>query len=158
MMTVEYLFSPISGEFMGERQVPRFVVPTGCNTPEYLNPFENEVNFLDTLPKDDAMRAQLLGSYLQMGIVDPHWVQDHIPEVAEDVEALRQRMRQVRDRAVASHVQSGAAFQEAAPPPQKAEGDPTATGPQSPDSDAQTRQAQATAGQREVGFNGGNRG
>lgn len=150
VITIEYLVNPVTGQFIQERKVKRFVVPTGCKTPDYLNPFENEVDFMDTLPKDDAMRAQLIQNYINMGIVDAYWAQDHIPEVAEDVETLRQRMRSAREQVVSAQVAAGSSFQEAAPPPQKPDGDPTASGPQSPDNAAQSVAASAQASQKEV--------
>ena len=151
VVTIEQYTNPITGMLVGERKVPRFLVPTGCRTPEYLNPFETEVQFHDTLPKDEALRAQLMGQYLTMGVVDAQWVQDRIPEISEDVDTLRRRMKASKEAAQNAVMGQMQSFQEAAPPPQKAEGDPTASGPNSPDSSAQKAQQTALVGsQKEV--------
>ena len=93
VMVLRRYENPATGEAIGVQESVRLLVPTGCNQPEYLNPFDTEVQFMETLPKDEHLRAQLFGNYLKMGIVDPEWVQDHIPEVADGVDELRQRMR-----------------------------------------------------------------
>ena len=85
--------NPNTGEVAYQETIPMFLVPTGCRLPRYLNPFENTVAFNDVLPKDKALEAQLFQQYLAMEIVDTHWVQEKIPEVAADKAGIRKRMK-----------------------------------------------------------------
>jgi hypothetical protein len=80
--------------------VEMFLVPTECKVPQYLNPFETKVEFLDVLPKDEALQAQLYQQYLMMELVDVEWVQNKIPEIAHDAASIRKRMKakKIRDQ------------------------------------------------------------
>lgn len=84
---------PDTGEVIERENVEMFLVPTDCLRPSYLNPFENKVEFLDVLPKDEALQSQLYQGYLQMELVDAEWVQEHIPEIAKDAAEIRRRMK-----------------------------------------------------------------
>lgn len=84
---------PLTGEVVAERSEEKFLVPTGCRRPQYLNPFESTVEFQDALPKDEALQSNLYQTYQTNGWVDSEWVQDRIPEIAEDVQELRKRMK-----------------------------------------------------------------
>lgn len=75
-------FDARTGEIEREREVLRTLVPTDCIHPVYLNPYENEVEMNDPLPKDEHLRAQLHKQYLQMKVVSRKWVQRQIPEIA----------------------------------------------------------------------------
>jgi hypothetical protein len=84
---------PDTGAVIDQEAEEMFLVPMDCQRPAYLNPFENKVEFLDVLPKDEALQAQLYQQYLQMEIVDAEWVQDHITEIAKDSQEIRRRMK-----------------------------------------------------------------
>lgn len=150
--------NPNTGEVIGSTTEERLLVPTGCKRPEYLNPFQTEVQFHDTLPKDEHLRAQLYGNYVKMGVVDQEWVQDHIPEIADGVEDLRKRMKAkstqqgpVMGAPGTPGAPTGSPGSDLAPQPQQSFGDPSGSGPQSPDSQQQqAEQVRQVAGQSEV--------
>lgn len=84
---------PDTGQVLETEDVDMFIVPTDCKRSAYLNPFENKVEFLDVLPKDEALQSQLYLGYQQAGWVDEEWVQEHIPEIAKDKAELNRRMK-----------------------------------------------------------------
>ena len=84
---------PYTGQLLRTVEKEMFLVPTGCKCCSYLNPFETDVQFLDILPKDEALQVQLYEKYLAAGLVDAEWVQDHIPEIAVDAVDIRKRMK-----------------------------------------------------------------
>ncbi len=116
---------PVTGVLLEEETEEKILVPTECQRPQYLNPYENTVEFQDVLPKDEALQAQLYQTYLAMEIVDEEWVQDQIPEVAKDATEIRKRMKAKKaaerqaDPAVIEETEGGTkmTYQEAAPPP-----------------------------------------
>lgn len=89
----EKYIHPVTGEVVDIVVRHLELVPTGCRRPMYLNPFENEVFFNDVLPKDEAMRAELFGMYLDRGLVDIEWCQERIPEIAEAINDIRRRAK-----------------------------------------------------------------
>lgn len=89
---------PVTGEIVETEVINQFLVPTGCYRPQYLNPFENEVEFHDALPKDEALEAQLFLMYQQAGWVDAEWCQDNIPRIANSkMEINRRKKAQPQD-------------------------------------------------------------
>ena len=86
---------PDTGVILDTEDEEMFLVPTDCKRPAYLNPFESKVEFLDVLPKDEALQAQLYQGYQTAGWVDAEWCQDHIPEIAKDSTEIRRRMKKV---------------------------------------------------------------
>jgi hypothetical protein len=90
---VQNLVHPDTGESLGADVTEMFLVPTGCKCPAYLNPFENKVEFLDVLPKDEALQAQLFQMYQTNKWVDADWCQSHIPSIAPDAAEIRKRMK-----------------------------------------------------------------
>ena len=141
--------NPATGELIGVQEDVRFLVPTGCKRPEYLNPFETEAQFMETLPKDEHLRAQLYGNYLKMGVVDQEWVQDHVPEIADGGDELRRRMRSKMGAGQTQGMPTGPGFSELAPPDQKPLGDASGSGPQSPDTEQQ-QQAMTTGTSKQL--------
>jgi len=93
VLVVNTLVHPESGQIVGEELTEKFIVPTGCRNPQYLNPFETDVSFQDVLPKDRAMEAQLFAQYQENGWTDAYWAQEQIPEIAESVAEIRKRMK-----------------------------------------------------------------
>lgn len=75
-----------------------YVVPTGCKTCEYLNPYENTVILNDTVPKDKMIQANLYQLYLQMGIVSKSWVRNQITDI-EDPNQVEQEIEDERAEA-----------------------------------------------------------
>ena len=146
--------NPATGEVIGVQESNRFLVPTGCKRPEYLNPYESEVQYMETLPKDEHLRAQLHGNYLKMGVVDQEWVQDHTPEIADGGDELRRRMRSKMGAGQTQGMPQagqGPGFSEMAPPDQKPLGDASGSGPESPDTAQQASQtANSVASQTEI--------
>lgn len=94
---VRTYLNPDTGYVALQDTVELFLVPTGCRRPAYLDPFTNQVTFLDVLPKDEALQAQLYASYQDKGWVDPEWVQGKIPEIAVDAAEIRRRMKPQTD-------------------------------------------------------------
>jgi len=87
---------PDTGALLEVEEREMFLVPTDCKRPSYLNPFDNTVEFLDVLPKDEALQSQLYLGYQQAGWVDEEWCQEHIPEIAKDAYELRRRMKKMK--------------------------------------------------------------
>lgn len=105
-------YHPGTGDFLGEQIYESFLVPTGCIQPEYLNPFETEVEFQDVLPKDQALEAQKFMLYQQNGWVDAEWVRRKLPEIAEDALDIEKRMK---TKSQVAPQNPGGGFQELAP-------------------------------------------
>lgn len=148
VVVVKRYENPATLELVGMETETMFLVPTGCKKPQYLNPFETEVQFHDALPKDEHLRAQLYTIYQKNQWVDPQWVQDQIPEIAEYADELRKRMRASMGTVLPGDGQDP--YSELAPPDQKAAGDATGTGDRSPDTDRQTQETTAQKQQLEV--------
>lgn len=91
-VTIPYV-NPDTQEYMFSETKELFLVPTGCHRPAYLNPFESTVDFQETLPKDEAIQAQLYAQYQASGWVDADWVRERIPEIAADASEIRRRMK-----------------------------------------------------------------
>jgi hypothetical protein len=106
------LIHPVSGVLLGTEFEEKFLVPTGCRSPKYLDPFTNTVEFLEPLPKDEALQASLFAIYQSNQWVDAEWCQSKIPAIATDAQEIRKRMKSA---AKPSSVQP-AAFDENAPP------------------------------------------
>lgn len=87
------LYNPRTGAPVGFDEQTRQIVPTGCRNPVYLNPYLTYVVFNDVLPKDEAMLATLYGIYQTNNWVDAEWVQERIPDIAEDRANIQRRMR-----------------------------------------------------------------
>ena len=91
---IERVFlDPQSGQVVAREPVTMFLVPTGCRRPAYLNPFETKVEFLDVLPKDEALQAEIYEKYQRNNWVDAYWVQDQIAQIAADAVDIRRRMK-----------------------------------------------------------------
>lgn len=84
---------PQTQQLLEEEKMVRMLVPTGCNRPQYLNPYDTKVEFPDPLPKDEALRATLYEQYQRNQWVDPEWCQDRIPEIAVDKTAIQRRIK-----------------------------------------------------------------
>ncbi len=85
--------NPITGAVDKEHKERLTLIPTDCCSPQYLDPYQTDVDFNDVLPADedkDALRYQLL---LAAGVVDTEWVQGQIPKVAVDAHEIRERMK-----------------------------------------------------------------
>jgi hypothetical protein len=89
------LYHPRTGAFVMYVEETRQIVPTGCRNPMYLNPYQTSVVFNEVLPKDEALQATLYGMYQDKQWVDAEWVQERIPDIAEDRTAIQRRMRGV---------------------------------------------------------------
>lgn len=106
------LIHPVSGVLLGTEFEEKFLVPTGCRSPKYLDPFTNTVEFLEPLPKDEALQANLFAIYQSNNWVDAEWCQSKIPAIATDAQEIRKRMKSA---AKPSAVQP-TSFNENAPP------------------------------------------
>ncbi len=62
------------------------VVPTGCEAPAYLNPFESTVVLKDVLPKDKLLDSQYFAGLKAMGVVSKDWVREHIDDIENPAE------------------------------------------------------------------------
>lgn len=87
------LLHPATGEFIRYRSEDRLIIPTGCCSPLYMDPFETTVKLVDVLPKDDAVQAKLYQMYQDSKWVDREWVQAQIPDIAQDMHAINKRMK-----------------------------------------------------------------
>jgi hypothetical protein len=96
---VKKFLHPTTGEVVAEEKESKFLVPTGCTRPAYLNPFETTVDLPDPLPKDEMIQATLFGLYLQNGLVDAEWCRERIPEIAKDATAIAKRMKRAQAEA-----------------------------------------------------------
>jgi hypothetical protein len=112
-VTLPYV-NPDTQEYLFSDTKELFLVPTGCKRPAYLNPFENAVEFQETLPKDEALQAQLYQQYQQAGWVDEEWVRERIPEIAPDASEIRRRLKAKPQAAPVA--KDGTSHQELAPP------------------------------------------
>jgi hypothetical protein len=87
------LSHPQTGAVVDYIQFNRLLVPTGCQNPAYLNPFENAVKFNDVLPKDQALEMTYYEQLLRNDVVDTEWVQLRIPEVRENMIEINKRLK-----------------------------------------------------------------
>jgi hypothetical protein len=61
------------------------LIPTGCEEPEFLSPYENSVCFKSALPRDKQIDANLYGAYQKMGIVSRDWIRENSDEEIDGV-------------------------------------------------------------------------
>jgi len=91
---IERRVNPQTGETITEVVVKKFLVPVDTKkTPHYLSPFENDVKFQDTLPKDEALQATLYEQYQNNGWVDQEWVRERIPEIRPEATEIAKRIK-----------------------------------------------------------------
>lgn len=56
------------------------LVPSGCERPQALSPFESNIKFKSALPRDKAADANLYAMYQTNGWTSRHWVQENLDE------------------------------------------------------------------------------
>lgn len=56
------------------------IVPTGCDRPRYLNPYDNRVTLKSALPRDMERASNLYVQWQTNGWVSRRWVQEHLDE------------------------------------------------------------------------------
>jgi hypothetical protein len=74
------VWDPVTGSFVMRDLGEMLLVPTGCEEPEYLSPYENTVYFRSALPRDKAVDANLYAAYQKMGIASRDWIRDNMDE------------------------------------------------------------------------------
>lgn len=90
---VDVLINPETGEEISREVTRKLVIPTGCEDPTYVNPFDTLVEMNNALPKDQHLDAQLFRVYQANGWADKAWVQDQIPELYRDKREINKRLR-----------------------------------------------------------------
>lgn len=60
------------------------LVPTGCDTHVYLDPYTTSVEFLDALPRDDQYDATLHALLQQMQVVSKKWIMRNTRRIKPD--------------------------------------------------------------------------
>ncbi len=94
LVTVIHTYvSPNDGRFIKESREQKLLVPTGCCSPEYLDPYHTEVTLTDVTPKDDAVLAQFLSLAQDRGWVDREFCQDQFPKISAEKHAINARVK-----------------------------------------------------------------
>jgi hypothetical protein len=91
---VKRVVDPVTGNPVSEEATDVTIVPTGCEHPQYLNPYKTKTTLKDTLPKDKLLLQQLYDGWLRAEIVTREWVRDH-----SDIEDLEDLKRQIAEEA-----------------------------------------------------------
>lgn len=104
------------------------LVPSGCNRPTYLSPYETAAKLKSALPRDKQLDTNLYASWQQNGWVDRHWIMEHLDEdinlvevdkrIADDIpflNALQGKPNQTGQVAQTSGLEKGDSH--GAPPP-----------------------------------------
>ncbi len=91
IQVVSRVWNPELGEFTDLQMGKMLLIPTGCERPEYLSPYENEVTLKPSLPRDVEKESNLYAQWQQNQWVSRRWVQEHldqdinIPEVDKEI-------------------------------------------------------------------------
>lgn len=87
---VTQIWNPAEARFVETDLGEMLLIPTGCEEPEFLSPYENSVSFRSPLPRDKANEANLFGSYQQNGWVSRDWVRKNLDEEIDPIEVEKQ--------------------------------------------------------------------
>ena len=92
---------PITGAASGVMRETRMLVPTGCNAPEYLDPYSVEARMKDALPRDDAIDLQQWTILHDRKVVSADWIRrkrrDIDPDEYDDIR--KELQEEERDKA-----------------------------------------------------------
>lgn len=91
------LVHPTTGERIGIERKLMQLIPTGCRNPQYLDPYESEVRFVDALPRDTAAMTDMYLKLMAEGVLSKKWVRrnldivrpDEIDEIERELEEER---------------------------------------------------------------------
>jgi len=109
---ITQVWNAATGMFEEKNLGVLMLVPTGCEEPEFLSPYDNTVSFRSPLPRDKQVDANLHGALQKMGVVSREWIQEHTDEEIDPV---------LENRRIADDIPVLMALQ-------GKQGDPTATG------------------------------
>ena len=84
--------SPTTGEVVKERRSLEVLIPTECIAPQYVNPYETDVDFNDVLPKDDTLKSEFLSLAQQNSWVDAEFCQNQFPQIAAAKHEINKRI------------------------------------------------------------------
>lgn len=62
------------------------LIPSGCEEPEFLSPYENAVSFRSPLPRDKEHEANLYALYQQNGWASRPWIRKNLDEEIDDIQ------------------------------------------------------------------------
>lgn len=82
---ITQLWDASQGKFIEEDLGELLLIPSGCEEPEYLSPYENTVSFKSALPRDKQIDANLYGAYQKMGTVSREWIRENSDEEIDGV-------------------------------------------------------------------------
>lgn len=77
---ITLVWDAASGMFKEQNLGKMLLIPTGCEEPEFLSPYENTVSFKSALPRDKQIDANLYGAYQKMGTVSRQWIRENSDE------------------------------------------------------------------------------
>jgi hypothetical protein len=82
------VWNPVDQAWMERDLGERMLVPTGCDVPRYLDPYEHTVVLKNALPRDKEKDTNLYSAWQKMALVDRKWIQRQLDEDirAEDVD------------------------------------------------------------------------
>lgn len=107
------LVHPVTGEVIRTEVMEAFLVPTGCTDPEFIDPYETDVDIPEALPKDDALEANLFQIYQANGWVDADWCRRHVKNIAPEADEIEGRMK--KNKPATAAAEETPETQEAAP-------------------------------------------
>lgn len=73
-------WDPSTRTFMDRDLGVQTLVPTGCDRPKFLSPFENNVVLKTALPRDREKDTNLYTTWMTNGWIDRHWAMEHLDE------------------------------------------------------------------------------
>lgn len=74
------VFNPETREWSVQSLGEEEVVPTGCERPVYLNPYESVVTLASPLPRDRVEETNLWTSWKNLGLVSRNWIRERMDE------------------------------------------------------------------------------
>lgn len=90
--------SPITGEAVKEHREVMVLIPTDCVVPQYANPYDNDVDLGNVIPKDDAVTATYLALAQSQGWVDAEFCQDQFPQIAAAKSEINERLARQKSK------------------------------------------------------------
>ena len=75
---------PVTGVASDVRRETRMLVPTGCVTPEYLDPYSVPAHMKDALPRDDAIDLQQWTILHDRKVVSAGWIRRKRKDIDPD--------------------------------------------------------------------------
>lgn len=77
---VSFVWDPMTSQYVERESPPMLLVPSGCERPCAVSPYENTATLRSALPRDKQQDANLYAAYQTNGWTSRKWIQKRLDE------------------------------------------------------------------------------